>query len=79
LNAGRRRPTWILDYLGGVVGFALLDVHKITERADHFQVSVSRAAAAVIENKPLKKLVEQFNLAHATPGKIAEPKVADND
>ena len=60
------------------MGFEL-DVHKITERADYVQVSVSRAAAAVIENKPLKKLVEQFNLAPATPGKIAEPKVAGND
>jgi len=27
----------------------------------------------------LKKLVEEFNLASATPGKIAEPKVADYD
>jgi hypothetical protein len=66
-------------YLGGVVGFGLLDVHKITERADHFQVSVSRAAAAVIENKPLKKPVERFNLAPATRGEIAEAKVADDD
>jgi hypothetical protein len=29
--------------------------------------------------KPLKNLVERFNLAPVTPGKIAEPKVADND
>jgi hypothetical protein len=29
--------------------------------------------------KPLKNLVEQFNLAPATPGKVTEVKVADND
>jgi len=27
----------------------------------------------------LKNLLEQFNLARATLGKIAEPKVADNE
>jgi hypothetical protein len=29
--------------------------------------------------KPLKNLVEQFNVAPATPGKIAAAKVAYND
>jgi hypothetical protein len=32
-----------------------------------------------LRRKLLKKLVKQFNLALATLGKIAEPKVADNE
>jgi len=32
-----------------------------------------------LRRKPLKNLLEQFNLAPATLGKIAEPKVAGND
>jgi len=32
-----------------------------------------------LRRKSLKKLLEQFNIAAATLGKIAEPKVADNE